>query len=110
MEFNPKRNWAVIYSQMWQLAMTDKLYKDFKHFGHKDQYSDKKLHARVSSTSRDDDYCWSFQKTGKCKWGDKCRFTNKCRYCNSLKHGLNSCPKIDKKKRKGKHKDSGDKN
>ena len=97
MEFNPKRNWAVIYSQMWQLAMTEKLQKDFRFQGqHHRDFSEKKFSAQ--KISKDDEYCWGFQRSGKCRWGEKCRFVNRCKYCDSPKHGVNACPKIEKKK------------
>ena len=50
-----------------------------------------------NSNRRKNDYCWSFNRGNKCKFGKKCKFIERCSYCDSLYHGLVSCEKLDKK-------------
>ena len=50
-----------------------------------------------ASRKRKPDYCWSFNKGLKCKFGKKCRYIERCSYCDSYAHGLNSCPKFGKR-------------
>ena len=43
------------------------------------------------------DYCWSFNKGIKCKFGCSCHFIECCSYCDSGAHGVISCPKLGHK-------------
>ena len=40
------------------------------------------------------DYCWSFNKGLKCKYGKNCRYIERCSYFDSPVHGITYCPKI----------------
>ena len=37
-------------------------------------------------------YCYNFQETGSCKFGNACTYVHKCGRCLSESHGMNSCP------------------
>ena len=49
------------------------------------------------SGKKKSDYCWNFNKGVPCKFGNKCKFIDKCKYCDSPAHGVNACPKLQKK-------------
>ena len=94
MEFNPNRSWAVTYNQMWNLSMTNPIshnqnqgIRSFQNSGNGGSGLGKhKL-----------DYCWSFNKGVRCKFGRKCKFIEHCSYCDSPSHGVINCQKLDKK-------------
>ena len=114
MEFNPARSWAVTYNQMWNLSMRDPLpnrgQKFVNNFG-QSNFSGNNSHTQSNSkTGRKtlfagrrtkSDYCWNFNKGIKCKWGKNCRFIEHCSYCDSSSHGVNTCPKLEKKDKDG---------
>ena len=70
MEFNPERSWAVTYNQMWNLSMTNPI------FGGNNQqrrsFGSSQLNGQP--VKRKIDYCWSFNKGVRCKFGKKCKF------------------------------------
>ena len=45
------------------------------------------------------EYCWNFNKGVPCKFGAKCKFVERCKYCDSPSHGVNACPKLQKKEK-----------
>ena len=106
MEFNPARSWAVTYNQMWNLSMTNPINGSqgtrrggsFQHQNFSNQQ-----YGQSSSTSgnrfvkKKNDYCWSFNKEAKCKFGKRCKFIERCSYCDSPSHGVTNCNKLDKK-------------
>ena len=106
MEFNPSRSWAVTYNQMWNLSMTTPLIQNqtqrrnsnnnFVNVGTNSVVSKKKL-----------DYCWSFNKGVKCKFGKKCKFIERCSYCDDSSHGVINCSKLEKRDRENKGKERG---
>ena len=51
------------------------------------------------SLKKKNDYCWSFNRGHKCKFGKKCKFIERCSYCDSPYHGLVKCEKLDKKEK-----------
>ena len=78
----PRRSWAKIYTQMWNLAMTDQLHKNNNGTG-----------GQNSGNSKSSDWrqrcCWRFNK-GKCsKWN--CKYDHRCKGCGSYSHGLHQC-------------------
>ena len=96
MEFNPSRNWAVTYNQMWNLSMTNPL--NFqqalrKSFGSSGGFNN----SSNGNQKRKLDYCWSFNKGVKCKFGKKCKFVEHCSYCDAASHGVVNCEKLDKR-------------
>ena len=99
MEFNPDRSWAVTYNQMWNLSMTNPLVSNQQH---RKSFSNSN-NGNVNSYSggqpqkKKIDYCWSFNKGIKCKFGRKCKFIERCSYCDSPAHGVVSCDKLDKR-------------
>ena len=106
MEFNPNRSWAVTYNQMWNLSMTNPITQgqsrrsggggnhpcgsNSNNSNHGAGYAKKKI-----------DYCWSFNKGAKCKFGKKCKFIERCSYCDDPSHGVVKCTKLDKKDKEG---------
>ena len=108
MQFNPTRNWAVTYNQMWNLCMKDPLPKNFpSRGGGANSFSAQA--GGQSSTSNflrggnnnqgkrsKNDYCWSFNRGQTCKFGNKCKFIERCSYCDKASHGVYLCPKLGK--------------
>ena len=81
MERKPHRSWAKIYTQMWNLAMTDHVHKFTQNNG------------GTKHDSPKDRYCWRFNK-GRCsKWN--CKFEHRCKVkdCGSYSHGASQCNK-----------------
>ena len=75
----PDRSWALIYNQMWNLAMRDPVGgKNFAVKGTKD------------GRTKRDDYCWHFNKN-RCKFGSRCRYEHRCFYCDGFGHGVFNC-------------------
>ena len=96
MEFNPKRSWAITYGQMWNLAMRNPITPKADsavntRFGNRGDFHVKK---------KSPDYCWSFNKGQKCKFGPKCRFIERCSYCDAANHGVVNCHKLHGKRDK----------
>ena len=98
MEFNPTRNWAVTYNQMWNLCMREPLPARSTFIPQK---SNSGFNGRVSNTGhkkrKKPQHCWNFNKGQVCKYGAKCRFVERCSYCDSAAHGIVNCPTADKK-------------
>ena len=103
MEFNTKRSWAVIYNQMWNLSMTTPLASTSSGMGSNNhKFSSNNNNSNSSGQLKKKlDYCWSFNKRMKCKFGRKCKFIEKCSYCDSPAHGVVNCDKLDDKRREG---------
>ena len=99
MEFNPSRSWAVTYNQMWNLSITNPISTRRGNFTN--QLSNQSQNGATSSGNKfnrkKNDYCWSFNRGNKCKFGKRCRFIEHCSYCDSPTHGLVNCEKLDKK-------------
>ena len=100
MEFNPSRSWAVTYNQMWNLSMTSPIVSN----QHRRGYTPNNYNASNSASGgqnktfkRKTDYCWSFNRGNKCKFGKRCKFIERCSCCDSPFHGLVNCEKLDKK-------------
>ena len=75
MEFNPKRSWAVTYNQMWNLSMTNPINHNQNRRATFGGFTSQSSFASVSgSLKRKLDYCGSFNKATKCKFGKKCKF------------------------------------
>ena len=102
MEFNPNRSWA--YNQMWNLSMTTPIVnnQNKRNFGGNNLSG-----SSVQAVKKKLDYCWSFNKGVKCKFGKKCKFIERCSYCDDASHGVVNCNKLDKKDRDAKR-DSGE--
>ena len=117
MAFNPERSWAITYQQMWSLSMREPLPKNHmprnvNYYGGGNGSSAMSSYTNTNSNSNSNpkethlkklskapDYCWSFNKGKVCKYGDGCRYYEKCSNCDSPAHGVNTCPKLDKKDR-----------
>ena len=102
MEFNPSRNWAVTYNQMWNLSMTNPLnaagQSRRQSFGQSHNNNNSSGNSsRGQSFKKRNDYCWSFNRVNKCKFGKRCKFIERCSYCDSPFHGLVKCKKLDKR-------------
>ena len=52
-----------------------------------------------SGNKRKIDYCWSFNKGNKCKFGKKCKFIERCSYCDDPSHGVVNCNKLERKEK-----------
>ena len=105
MEFNPSRSWAGTYNQMWNLSMTNPITnnqqrRSFSGMGHAGNSSNNSSN-NGNPVKRKLDYCWSFNKGAKCKFGKKCKFVERCSYCENPSHGVVNCHKLDKKEREG---------
>ena len=96
---NPKRSWSKIYTQMWNICLTEVNNKQ-NQFGANQNCNSPGFSGGgpcmnapgIKSGSSKPDYCWRFNKNGKCKFGNSCKFFNKCSYCDSPSHGLYNCP------------------
>ena len=101
MEFNPNRSWAVTYNQMWNLSMTTPLTHNNqggrRSFGGTSSNFQYPKAGNSSGNKKKIDYCWSFNKGVKCKFGKKCKFIERCSYCDEASHGVVNCSKLDKK-------------
>ena len=99
MEFNPCRSWAITYNQMWNLCMRDPLPKAFasKFTGNHNNVGNHQNPLPAKGRRNKSDYCWSFNKGVVCKFGKKCKFIERCSYCDSGAHGVNVCPKLERK-------------
>ena len=109
MSTNPKRSWARIYHQMWNICLSgngNNNSSNNTNFGSRSGSfnlggnSFSVVSSNSASSSRQNpprkdsskpDYCWKFNK-GKCKFGNDCRFINRCSYCDSAAHERNACP------------------
>ena len=112
MEFNPSRSGAVTYNQMWNLSMTTPLVHSTSN--RRNSFSGANTlnnNNWTNNVKRKLDYCWSFNKGVKCKFGKKCKFIERCSYCDEASHGVHNCNKLDKKDRDkdGKNRKSGGK-
>ena len=109
MEFNPQRSWATTYTQMWNLTMREPLTKN--NFvrttgspGFSAQGGGVNLVGFNSGQSGHknnrpkSNYCWSFNKGQKCKFGKSCRFIKRCSYCDGGNHGRYNCSKLAARK------------
>ena len=104
MEFNPNRSWAVTYNQMWNLLMINPLTNTqfaSKRSGNMSTTNNVNQYNNASR-SRKVDYCWSFNKGLKCRFGRKCKFIERCSYCNDPAHGVVNCNKLEKKDKEAK--------
>ena len=57
--------------------------------------------SSVSAPKKKIDYCWSYNKGVKCKFGKECKFIERCSYCDEASHGVYNCHKLDKDKGSG---------
>ena len=101
MAFNPSRSWAVTYNQMWNLCMKEPVHKmnnSFNRFSPSYFTSPINVHANQNSGKKcKSNYCWSYNKGLKCKFGKKCKFIERCSFCDASNHGLYNCPKVERK-------------
>ena len=110
MSKNPKRSWCKIYNQMWNICLTDPANKGNppnQHYGfgynnnQSNNFSQANQHGQQKFSTNNNnnnqaaktDYCWRYNKNGKCKFGVNCRYINKCSYCDATNHGLYNCIK-----------------
>ena len=122
MAFNPNRSWSVTYTQMWNVCMREHLpprfvtgrsnngsgYGTANHFCQASiNYGPSTSSAPSTSSSsvsgsqgskkrKSSDYCWSFNRGVRCKFGDRCRYIERCSYCDKPSHGKVSCPQLSK--------------
>ena len=112
-QFNPSRSWAITYTHMWNLSMRMPIPQKQNNFGNGQSLSNlvsgsahvnRANHRQGNSPhntqkkGKKPNYCWSFNKGLKCKFGNKCRFIERCSYCDSQAHRVNTCPKLEVKK------------
>ena len=100
MEFYPNRSWAVTYNQMGNLSMTNPInsgsgsnQQQRRSFG----FQNNTNVSAQNTLKKKLDYCWSFKKGVKCKFGRKCEFTERCSYCDSPSHRVVNCEKLNKR-------------
>ena len=92
-----QRSWALIYNQMWNLAMRDPI-------GTTNRSGNMFMSNRNNGNSADrrqnsrDDYCWHFNKN-RCKYGARCRYEHKCYYCDGSGHGTFNCQRKSGRRR-----------
>ena len=96
MEFNPVRSWAVTYNHMWNLSMTNPITSGSNQssFRRASLGGTGNVNAQLKKKI---DYCWSFNKGLRCKFGKKCKFIERCSYCNATSHGVVNCDKLEKR-------------
>ena len=84
---------------MWNLSMTNPLVSSATNQARR--FSNGSVNGTQSSLMSQDgkkkiDYCWSFNKGAKCKFGKKCKFIERYSYCDSPSHGVVNCEKLGK--------------
>ena len=96
-EFNPNRSWAVMYNQMWNLSMTNPIVQNQ---GNNRRSSNGGIVSNngFAAHKKKIDYCWSFNKGVKCKFGKRCKFIERCSYCDEASHGVHNCHKLERNK------------
>ena len=82
MAYKPRRSWAKLYNQGWNLAMKDALSN--KQSGQSNKSTSKRHNWR-------DDCCWRYNQN-KCHKSD-CDFDHRCTYCGGWNHGFFNCRK-----------------
>ena len=92
MHSNPKRSWAKIYTQMWNLAMRDHVPNRINGGSSGNpNYSSGSVTASQKSNDWREKVCWRFKK-GKCKKWD-CRYDHRCSICGAYSHADFQCKK-----------------
>ena len=91
----PSRSWALIYNQMWNLAMREPLHR-FNVAGSAGNSA--RRSGEFNSKGRDN-YCWRFNKN-RCKFGTHCKWEHRCFYCDGHGHGVFNCSKKNRGKDK----------
>ena len=100
MSQNPRRSWAKIYGQLWNLAMCTPSQRNItnQQGGHS-QGRGNQLNGGGGGNGkfqrRDQRPCWKFNKNQSCF---DCDFEHKCLYCGSRGHSVLDCPKLYGKK------------
>ena len=104
MEFNPQRSWATTYTQMWNLTMCELLIRNnfTRNNGNGSSVGSGTFSAMGSTPNpkfngkgkNKGDYCWSYNKGQKCKFGKSCKFIERCSYCDGNNHGRYNCHKL----------------
>ena len=90
MATNPLRSWAKIYTQMWNICLTEKITKSFN--GNNFQNRGNSTQGRGSKREGKSKTCWRFGKGLPCKYGADCKYPHKCSVCDSSAHGSSACP------------------
>ena len=92
MSAKPKRSWAKMYMQGWNLAMIDPLVKNTAVTS-----SSHKQHSQVSGKKGNwkDFCCWKFNRNN-CK-SPECRWDHRCTYCGGSNHSFVNCRKRARK-------------
>ena len=93
MAANPKRSWAKIYNQMWNISMRDPVSRNAPNFSGSSQTGGKGFKGEGKKNKPK--YCWAVNRGEKCKDGEKCKFVHRCSYCDAGGHGRNACPKLN---------------
>ena len=92
---NPKRSWSKVYTQMWNIYLTEPNTRS--NFNNRAGFSgygnSQKGNNNKNQGSAKPNYCWKYNKNGKCKFGNNCHFVNRCSYCDAGNHGLYNCPR-----------------
>ena len=92
---NPRRSWSKIYTQMWIICLTETVHnRNFKqNYSTNGSYHGGKPAGGNQSISNNGkpSYCWKYNKTGKCQFGNNCKLVNRCSYCDGVGHGLYNC-------------------
>ena len=97
MEKKPHRSWSKIYTQMWNLALTDRVSKPSYGSGYQGSSGYGGSGNTSSGHKRYGDWrdrcCWRYNK-GKCQKYN-CRFDHRCttKECGSYSHPTFQCPK-----------------
>ena len=92
MEKNPSRSWAKTYTQMWNLAMCDRINRN--QGGFQNSWNQGKRGSFDSSTPNKPRYCWKFNKNRP--HNADCEFIHKCSVCDNQGHSRVDCPKRKK--------------
>ena len=98
MDKKPHRSWAKIYTQMWNLSLTDKVRSNFNGGGYQGSAGFQSSFQSGNTGNQKygdwrDKCCWRFNK-GKCRrFG--CRFEHRCtvKDCGAYSHPSYQCPK-----------------
>ena len=92
MHSKPKRSWAKIYSQLWNLAMCEPIIRTggASHSSNQHRSSDKFDRNRC---------CWGWNKSKCNKWN--CKWDHRCSSCGAFSHTYQQCHKKKNKNNGG---------
>ena len=101
MSKNPKRSWAKIFNQLWNLAMVNPIQRTVNsQYNSSNNVTSGKIAHNSQNQVRNGKGrrpCWQFNKNVPCNHAT-CGFEHRCSYCGSHTHSVLDCYKTSWKK------------